>query len=95
MLYSGHLCDQVSYILCSPDTPDEDAMVYRAGLPVKLPPGMILDDMAPQEPLPPILKKKLDMPLAEHDRSQDELHELHLLTLMMKMMLMKLLFPHL
>ena len=47
-------------------------MVYRAGLPVKSPPGINLDDIAPQEPLPPIVKKKFDKPLAAHDRTQDE-----------------------
>ena len=71
LLYWDHLRDQVSYILCPPDTPDGDATVYRAGLPVRLPPGTNVDDMAPQEPLPPITKKKFERPLADHDHSQD------------------------
>ena len=72
LLYWDHLRDQVSYILCPPDTLDGDAVVYRAGLPVRLPPGMNIDDIAPQEPSPPIIKKKFDRPLADHDHSQDE-----------------------
>ena len=71
LLYWDHLCDQVSYILCPPDTPDGDAMVDTAGRPLNLPLGMNLDDMAPQEPLPPILKKKFDKPLAENYCSRD------------------------
>ena len=47
-------------------------LVYRAGLLVRLPPGMRIDDIVPQEPLPPIIKKKFDRPLADHDHSQDE-----------------------
>ena len=70
--YWDHLRDQVSYILCPPDTPDGDALVYRAGLPVRLPPGVNIDDIAPQEPLPPIIKKKFARPLVDHDHSQDE-----------------------
>ena len=72
LLYWDHLRDQVSYILCPPDTPDGDAVVYRAGLPVRLPPGTNVDDIAPQEPSPPIIKKKFDRPLADHDHSQAE-----------------------
>ena len=33
---------------------------------------MNIDDIVPQEPLPPIIKKKFDRPLADHDHSQDE-----------------------
>ena len=47
-------------------------LVYRAGLPVRLPPGMNIYDIVPQEPLPPIIKKKFDRPLADRDHSQDE-----------------------
>ena len=51
LLYWDHLRDQISYILCPPDSPDGDPMVYRAGLPVRLPPGVNIDDVAPPEAL--------------------------------------------
>ena len=71
LLYWDHLRDQISYILCPPDSPDGDPMVYRAGLPGRLPPGVNIDDVAPPEALPPIIKKKFDRPLADSDHSQD------------------------
>ena len=46
LLYWDHLRDQVSYILCPPDTPDGDALVYGAGFPVRLPPGRNVDEIA-------------------------------------------------
>ena len=33
-------------------TPDDEPLVYRAGLPVKLPPGINLDDLVPPDPRP-------------------------------------------
>ena len=47
LLYWDHLRDQVSYVLCPPESPEDDPLVYRAGLPVKLPPGGNLDDLTP------------------------------------------------
>ena len=71
LLYWDHLRDQISYILCPPDNPEGDPVVYRAGLPVRLPPGINIDDVAPPEALPPIVKKKFDRPLADSERPQD------------------------
>ena len=39
-------------MLCPPESSDDDALVYRAGLPVKLPPGGNLDDLAFPEARP-------------------------------------------
>ena len=52
--YWDHLRDQVSYVLCPPESPDDDPLVYWAGLPVKLPPGGNLDDLT----LPDVVPKK-------------------------------------
>ena len=52
LLFWDHLRDQVSHVLCPPETPDDEPLVYRAGLPVKLPPGINLDDLAPPDPRP-------------------------------------------
>ena len=71
LLYWDHLRDQISYILCPSDSPDGDPTVYRAGLPVRLPPGVNIDDVAPPEALPPIVRKKFDRLLTDHDYSQD------------------------
>ena len=35
-LFWDHLRDQVSHVLCPPETPDNEPLAYRAGLPVKL-----------------------------------------------------------
>ena len=71
LLHWDHLRDQISHILCPPDSPDGDPMVYRAGLSVRLPPGVNIDDVAPPEALPPIVKKKFERPLADSDHPQD------------------------
>ena len=63
LLYWDHLRDQISYILCPPDSPEGDPVVYRAGLPLRLPPGINIDDIAPPEALPPIIRKKFDRDL--------------------------------
>ena len=68
LLYWDHLRDQISYILCPPDSPEGDPVVYRAGLPVRLPPGINIDDIAPPEALPPIIKNKFDRPLTDNGR---------------------------
>ena len=59
LLFWDHLRDQVSHVLCPPESPDDDPLVYRAGLPVKLPPGINLDDLVPPDPRPD--KKIFDM----------------------------------
>ena len=71
LLYWDHLRDQVSYVLCPPESPDDDPLVYRAGLPVKLPPGGNLDDLT----LPDVAPKKdaakiFDKPLSEGVRDK-------------------------
>ena len=63
LLYWNHLEDQISYILCPPEGPDLDSFVYRAGLPVKLPPGINIDELPTIDPLPLSFTK----PLARHD----------------------------
>ena len=44
----------MSYVLCPPESPDDQPLVYRAGLPVELPPGGNLDDLT----LPDVAPKK-------------------------------------
>ena len=62
LLFWDHLRDQISYILCPPEDDVSDPIVYRASLPVKMPPGANLDDLAGLQPLPP--KTSCDKPLA-------------------------------
>ena len=45
LLYYNHLEHRISYILCPPEGPDLDSFVHRAGLPVKLPPGINIDEL--------------------------------------------------
>ena len=45
--------------------------MYRAGLPVRLPPGINIDDVVPPEALPPIVRKKFDRPLADPEHPLD------------------------
>ena len=59
LLYWNHLEDQISYILCPPEGPDLDSFVYRAGLPVKLPPGINIDELPTTDPLPLSFAKSL------------------------------------
>ena len=63
LLYWNHPEDQISYLLCPPDGPDLDAFFYRAGLPVKLPPGVNIDELQREDPLPSSFAKSL----AQHD----------------------------
>ena len=63
LLYWNHLEDHISYTLCPPEGPDLDAFVYRAGLPVKLPPGINIDELPRADPLPLSFTK----PLARYD----------------------------
>ena len=61
----------MSYVLCPPESPDDDPLVYRAGLPVKLPPRGNLDDLT----LPEVAPKKdaakiFDKPLSESVRDK-------------------------
>ena len=58
-----HLNDQISYILTPPEDDFSDPIVYRASLPVKLLPGINIDELAGLQPLPP--KKAFDKPLAD------------------------------
>ena len=39
LLFWDHLNDQVSYLLCPPENASSEPCVYKAGLPVRLPPG--------------------------------------------------------
>ena len=52
LLFWDHLNDQISYILTPPEDDVSDPIVDRASLPVKLPPGITLDEMAGPQPLP-------------------------------------------
>ena len=52
LLFHDHLNDQSSYILCPPEDDVSDPLVQKAGLPVRLPPGLDVDDLAAHQPLP-------------------------------------------
>ena len=45
LLFWDHLQDQISYVLCAPEDDVSDPLVHRAGLPVKLPPGINIDEL--------------------------------------------------
>ena len=52
LLFYDHINDQSSYILCPPEDDVSDPLVHKAGLPVRLPPGINIDDLAALQPLP-------------------------------------------
>ena len=52
LLFWDHLNDQVSYLLCPPENASSEPCVYKAGLPVKLPPGVNLDELVGLDPQP-------------------------------------------
>ena len=52
LLFWDHINDQVSYLLCPPENASSEPCVYRAGLPVRLPPGVNLDDLVGLDPQP-------------------------------------------
>ena len=52
LLFWDHLNDQVSYLLCPPENASSEPCVYRAGLPVRLPPGVNLDELVGLDPQP-------------------------------------------
>ena len=62
LLFWDHLNDQISHILTPPEDDVSDPLVYRAGLPVKLPPGINLNELAGLQPSP--AKRTFDKPLA-------------------------------
>ena len=70
LLFWDHLHDSTSYILCPPEDDVSDPLVQRASLPVRLPPGANLDDLAGLQPLP--AQKFFDKPLASAPSSQDQ-----------------------
>ena len=69
LLFWDHLHDSTSYILCPPEDDVSDALVQRASLPVRLPPGANLDDLAGLQPLP--AQSVFDKPLASAPTSQN------------------------
>ena len=70
LLFWDHLHDSTSYILCPPEDDVSDPLVQRASLPVRLPPGANLDDLAGIQPL--LAQKVFDKPLASAPSSQDQ-----------------------
>ena len=73
LLYFDHLNDQVSYILCPPQDQDSDPLVYRAGLPAKLPPAINIDELAGPDPLPSSFDKLVQDKSTEDRMSKDPL----------------------
>ena len=73
LLFWDHLQDQISYVLCAPEDDVSDPLVHRAGLPVKLPPGINIDELTGDPPPKPVIPKVFDKPL---DKDNDELRDL-------------------
>ena len=87
LLFWDHLQDQLSYILCPPQDENSDPIVYKAGFPVRLPPGThpehVIDDTLPQKafdkPFRETEADKLKEPIdldqdLDGDRSHDVLY---------------------
>ena len=67
LLFWDHLNDQVSYILCPPESASSEPCVYKAGLPVRLPPGVNLDDLVGLDPQPQPIAFKTPFKRDDHD----------------------------
>ena len=65
LLFHDHLNDQSSYILCPPEDDVSDPLVQKAGLPVRLPPALDVDDLAALQPLPDKVATTESQPLSQ------------------------------
>ena len=65
LLFWDHLHDQISYILCPTENDVSDPLVYRASLPMRLPPATDVDDLSNLQPLPS--QKTFNKPLTSND----------------------------
>ena len=73
LLFWDRLQDQISYVLCVPEDDVSDPLVHRAGLPVKLPPGINIDELTGDPPPQAVVPKVFDKPL---DKNNDEPRDL-------------------
>ena len=74
LLFYDHINDQSSYILCPPEDDVSDPL-QKAGLPVRLSPGINIDDLAALQPLPNKVATTESQPLPQPstDHSSDPL----------------------
>ena len=66
-----------SYILCPPEDDVSNPLVHKAGLPVRLPPGINIDDLAALQPLPDkvAMTESQPLPQSSTDHNSDSLHK--------------------
>ena len=67
LIFWDHLNDQVSCLLCPSENASSEPCVYRAGLPVRLPPGVNLDDLVGLDPQPQPLAFKTPLKRDDSD----------------------------
>ena len=59
LLFWDHLGDQISHILCPSGEDFDEPTVYCGTFPVKLPPGVNIDEIAGPTPLPKAWNQKM------------------------------------
>ena len=68
LLFWDHMQDQVSYILVPPGDDNIDFLVYRAGIPARLPPAIKIDELNGADPLPPLPSQPSAFDRSLHDK---------------------------
>ena len=74
LLFWDHLGDQIAHTLCPSGKDFDEPTVYRGSLPLKLPPGVNIDEVAGPTPLP----KTWDNKMKEEDTKDREPRDLEI-----------------